>query len=1048
MSEDIRSAIVSSLFSPDSSGAGEKLLIHVKVFEDLKQGDANKGAGIMGKPRYLCLTQKRNKCRLYKTKRNQNGTFSVGKSWSLEDVKQVEVIDENQFSMTLNKRYLWSVEKPPDKMVFLAYVVDTCRRFLKRVPKLVNIDENHLLRFLAHRSAPPLMSPSSSPSGGQQTASPTNIISYGGDSPSKSPNNIQAIPPSSYNAAVPTSPSVSSGTPGKLSSTPTHPISTQRTFRNSPASPRSPSSTADRDDSPRTTNQSSSAQDQKEKNSYERKEREKAGEQRWERDAKALESRNEQGKFKQKEELEVEKKMSEQTTLMNVEEILTGFNWKTSGNAAVLEKRLLGELHALEAANVHSIIQSDERVHSVVDRIDKALDELNNMERWLSLYAAELNSMGDDIHEIETQNRGLQILTVNQNNLIDEMDQILNAISIPRESLDNLKYDPMETTEDITEIQNSAELLQRALKIKLEGNLHELSAVQEMIGTYNTYNTEFSARIFDHLKSAFETQARELMENKPPNQNKLALAHPHEQVEDALIRYQGFSLWEKEMEPRMYNELQRHYASTMAPTYERDIYDMVDITRSYYTTLRNRPLDDMDYHFRSDESRSARALAYGAKLGNVATGGGGGGTNVETARHKNTVRGSFDSQHSSGSMDDDEKAAADAFSQLMNQCAMHVCREQNFVCDLFEQSPFAPKSFLDRGPVYASVPDKSRLYSRREKIRDVKISKKVKNWMETIFESFEPAVVPLVEFGLKSDPLQAISMMASVEFQLEKWKESDQEFNFAFFDSLMLRIRRSFKQFVFDQIKTIDDAKVSSKKRRGILPSFRTFPLFVNRIEMASIGVESDFQTRLTINDAYDKVIKSMMSSLDTNARDSDETGDDKEQLNSNIMYIENMHHFYHALRSNRLPILEKWVKEAKAKYEASLDAYIRVVIRRPLGKLLEFFDGVEILLRTTTPEEVAFHVNYNKTQLRKVIAMYPPKDIRKSLEQLYKRVDKHFSEEEGLLQVIWRGTQEELIRQHERMERLISKCYPNAGLHLEFSIPDLLAMMGDQQTR
>jgi hypothetical protein len=40
------------------TGAAEKLLIHLKVFEDLKQGDASKGAGIMGKPRYLCLTRK------------------------------------------------------------------------------------------------------------------------------------------------------------------------------------------------------------------------------------------------------------------------------------------------------------------------------------------------------------------------------------------------------------------------------------------------------------------------------------------------------------------------------------------------------------------------------------------------------------------------------------------------------------------------------------------------------------------------------------------------------------------------------------------------------------------------------------------------------------------------------------------------------------------------------------------------------------------------------------------------------------------------------
>lgn len=44
-------------------------------------------------------------------------------------------------------------------------------------------------------------------------------------------------------------------------------------------------------------------------------------------------------------------RMVEQTSLMNVEEMLTDFNWKESGNAAALEKRLLGELQALEAVS-------------------------------------------------------------------------------------------------------------------------------------------------------------------------------------------------------------------------------------------------------------------------------------------------------------------------------------------------------------------------------------------------------------------------------------------------------------------------------------------------------------------------------------------------------------------------------------------------------------------------------------------------------------------------------------------------------------------------
>lgn len=52
---------------------------------------------------------------------------------------------------------------------------------------------------------------------------------------------------------------------------------------------------------------------------------------------------------KQKKALELQDKITEEESLMNVEEILTDFNWKTSGNAAVLENRLLGELHALEA---------------------------------------------------------------------------------------------------------------------------------------------------------------------------------------------------------------------------------------------------------------------------------------------------------------------------------------------------------------------------------------------------------------------------------------------------------------------------------------------------------------------------------------------------------------------------------------------------------------------------------------------------------------------------------------------------------------------------
>lgn len=132
-----------------------------------------------------------------------------------------------------------------------------------------------------------------------------------------------------------------------------------------------------------------------------------------------------------------------------------------------------------------------------------------------------------------------------------------------------------------------------------------------------------------------------------------------------------------------------------------------------------------------------RALAYGATLRHDES---------RTHRYRQMLRGSVEGVMGGsgrGSFDDDEKAADDvscihlwkniriiklffeSFAQMMAQSMMLVSREQNFMCDLFQYSPNAPKSFLDRGPVYPKVPDRNALTSRREKIRDVKMSKKI-----------------------------------------------------------------------------------------------------------------------------------------------------------------------------------------------------------------------------------------------------------------------------------------------------------------------------------
>ena len=100
--------------------------------------------------------------------------------------------------------------------------------------------------------------------------------------------------------------------------------------------------------------------------------------------------------------------------------------------------------------------------------------------------------------------------------------------------------------------------------------------------------------------------------------------------------------------------------------------------------------------------------------------------------------------------------------------------------------------------------------------------------------------------------------------------------------------------------------------------------------------------------------------------------------------------------------------------------------------------------LKTGPANEVSFHVLYSKNALKDVLKKYPGKEIKKSLEVLYKRVDKHFAEAEGLLQVAWRGIQEEFVKLIRKYEEFIAKCYPETNLRFDFTITEVLEYFSD----
>lgn len=56
---------------------------------------------------------------------------------------------------------------------------------------------------------------------------------------------------------------------------------------------------------------------------------------------------------------------------------------------------------------------------------------------------------------------------------------------------------------------------------------------------------------------------------------------------------------------------------------------------------------------------------------------------------------------------------------------------------------------------------------------------------------------------------------------------------------------------------------------------------------------------------------------------------------------------------------------------------------------------------------EVSYQMAFSKQELRRVVKEYPAREVKKGLENLYRKVEKHLCEEENLLQVnlLWNVT-------------------------------------------
>jgi len=112
----------------------------------------------------LVAVRKSGRVRVHKARENANGTYSIGKTWNLDDLQQIETHQaphDKGFTVTLMKPYFWQANSTKEKDFFIQSLIKIYKKYTGgKLPALVGFDSTESAQL--GESGPPAVASASS----------------------------------------------------------------------------------------------------------------------------------------------------------------------------------------------------------------------------------------------------------------------------------------------------------------------------------------------------------------------------------------------------------------------------------------------------------------------------------------------------------------------------------------------------------------------------------------------------------------------------------------------------------------------------------------------------------------------------------------------------------------------------------------------------------------------------------------------------------------------------------------------------------------------
>jgi len=672
-------------------------------------------------------------------------------------------------------------------------------------------------------------------------------------------------------------------------------------------------------------------------------------------------------------------------------------------NADLFVDDLSRQLNILDGDNIYSIMASEESINHLMNLLEIGIKNAESLESRLNQYDDLMEHIRDSMEKMDDGGGNFETVNTNNKRLYNTLESLVSHLDLSYAQLQVLSEPDFSNPQKLKEAVKAAKSLEKALDLSgVDERLLKLAAVQDQVKLCEKRRDKFSKSITRYLNNLFihvGNDTDNLADMSAPSVQQLKLTK-RKHIHRELAKYAELVHWLKIMDPASFSNLQSIYRTSVCKLYEKDLRLFFEAAR--YRVSGNK----LPATMAGSVSGSSADLA-GSKKGASRFGGTGGLLGNDT-----------DSLGSEWSLSERER-----FDDVMET----ILIELESVCH--DEQQFSIKFFkMDQ------------ISTNKDNTRNIQDAKKAKvameearNMMAESFPTLDNELLHFISAYEKADSFFTLHALVRLSKHVLSAQDTG-SFLAITLGLVLVKIKRNFDRFMEAQKRSIEEARAPRRNKCGILA-------FVSNFEKFSDTTETIFKSserRSDLEKWYTSLVMEMVTSINRISREHTKTP-------AEVIKMENFHHLHSMLAQMKIQLLEVAKKDIKQRYNDALKAYVTQYFGRPLDKLNSFFDGIQTLVAAGVKEsEISYQLAYSKQELRKVLAHYPGREVRKGLDNLYKKVERHLCEEENLIQVVWRAMQEEFIQQYKCIEDLTQRCYPGAQISLDFTINDVLEYFSD----